>query len=248
MLFSFGGSTLLTGGNIYTSAEVAGAPSWLTLSSDGTNNLGSSYTQSNAGALTPIHIRTQSNEALLAVNQRSSEVFLSRATEGRVKVHAKQDVECFMYVGMFGGALVEVTPGVWQFSKPLYIQCKDELTGIVWGPNPSTTTATNTWNGRANTWAIRATTYPAANRCFQKNKATISGVNDVNNIWFLPAQTQLMACWGAANSFDTDKLFNGALWSATQESVNNAWRLDINGNTSNRDKSSNFRLRCVREE
>ena len=245
------GSTLFPGGNIYTSAEVAGAPSWLTLSTNGTNDVGSSYTQPNASSLTPIYFKTQSNDASGAAD-RSGEVFLSRATQGRVKAYIGQEApipECTMYVGMFGGALVETAPGsdIWQFERPLYVQCADESTSSAWGPNASAPT-TNNWDGRANTWNLRATTYPAANKCFAKNSPVPTSVSDPNYIWYLPAQDQLTACWVAHSSFPTANTFNAIFyWSAT-EIGSYAWSVTFtSGLMSGFNKTSSYRLRCVRE-
>ena len=84
------GSKLLNfqGNNVYTTAEISGTPSWLTLSSNGTNDLGISYTQTNATSLTQVYIKMQKNTTGI----RSADIFLSRATEGRVKAYIKQDI------------------------------------------------------------------------------------------------------------------------------------------------------------
>ena len=58
----------------------------------GTNNLGCSYTQPNAAALTPVYFKTQSNSAAGAV-ERVGELFLSRATQGRAKAYVGQEAE-----------------------------------------------------------------------------------------------------------------------------------------------------------
>ena len=73
------------GSNIYTTAE--NAPAWIYFSSDGINNLGTSYTQPNAAVLTPVYIFVHAN---LTPLNRTCVIFLSRATQGRVKAYIRQ--------------------------------------------------------------------------------------------------------------------------------------------------------------
>ena len=92
MLSASGAAKLMNfQGNIYTTAELINPsiPLWFTLSTDGVNDVGTSYTQPNATTLTPIYLRAPSNTATGAVDQKT-ELYLSRATEGRVKTFFSQ--------------------------------------------------------------------------------------------------------------------------------------------------------------
>ena len=82
-------------GNIYTSAKLLlSNATWLSLATDalGTNNVGSSYTQANAGALTPVYLCTQSNAGAPLATARYTELMLSRQAQGLTKVYVVQDV------------------------------------------------------------------------------------------------------------------------------------------------------------
>ena len=88
LAFSGGATQLNYQTGVYTTAEVANptTPSWFTLSTDGTNDVGTSYTQPNAASLTPIYFKTLTNTAA----PRSGAVYLSRATQGRAKAYIGQ--------------------------------------------------------------------------------------------------------------------------------------------------------------
>ena len=164
-------------------------------------------------------------------------------------------VEGAMYVGYFGGELVRNSRGVWKFTRKLYVQDSDESSGQ-WATEIGETGVTNRTDGKGNTLALynlSSTAYPAANRCFEKNVnfSDIGNVNQANYVWYLPAQSQLMAIWVAHSSFATaGKLYSGNYWSATESSAYVAWYVDFDsGNTRNTlyGKTNDYQVRCVRE-
>ena len=91
--YSGGATQLNYQPGVYTTAELVNpsTPSWFTLSTDGTNDVGASYTQPNAASLTPVYLKTESNIAASGLSARSREVFLSRAAQGRVKAFIRQN-------------------------------------------------------------------------------------------------------------------------------------------------------------
>ena len=252
--YSGGATQLNYQPGVYTTAELVNpsTPSWFTLSTDGTNDVGSSYTQPNAASLTPVYLKTESNDFFGRV-ERTGEVFLSRATEGRVKAYIGQMApECTLYVGMFGGELKEdPITHEWQFERPLYVQCADASTGIQWQTTTAETFITNKWNGRGNTYDLynAGTTHPAANLCFAKNSGiiTYTDITDYSSdyIWYLPAQNQLMACW-VIQTFSSNYFY----WNSTEYTTltTNAWNVHFSdGLTYYGIKTNISRVRCVRE-
>jgi|GEM_PF-6798460 len=157
-------------------------------------------------------------------------------------------IEGAMYVGYFGGELVKSASGVWKFTRKLYIQDRDESTGIEWATESSATNVTDMMDGKGNTWKLRSADYPAANLCFEKN-SNVTGVSDLNYIWYLPAQNQLLATSVVYNSFETNEIW-GPYWSATEVYPSSTWYVggnSIYGVFNVQDKSSVLRVRCVRE-
>ena len=236
------------GSNIYTTAEVTSTPGWLTISSDGTNDFGISYTQPNAAALTPVYIKVQGNTT---ADSRAGEVFLSRATQGRVKAYIGQNLGCggTMYVGYFGGELVyNSATQKWKYEQPLYVQCDDASTSIPLATATGPMGVTNVWDGRGNTWTLNnlsPTNYPAANLCFNKNTPAPTSKGDMD--WYLPAKNQLVACWVVHNSFVSP--FDASYyWSVTEYTTDNAWVMSFNmGYVATSSTGANIRLRCVKE-
>jgi hypothetical protein len=159
-----------------------------------------------------------------------------------------------LYVGMFGGALTR-TGNEWQFPNKLYIQAKDQSSGLRWGPTNDKTDVTDYWDGKGNTLALyqlSSTKYPAAKACFEKNSgyASITGETDANYVWYLPAQRQLMAAWVSYYSFDDAKPLSAFYRSATEDDASAAWVVYfVNGGTNYNDgpKASSLPVRCVRE-
>ena len=88
--FAFIGGAMLLNyqPDVYTTAELT--DSWFSLSADGINNVGTSYTQPNAASLTPIYLHAPLNFLTGAVAQKG-ELFLSRQTQGRVKAFLSQN-------------------------------------------------------------------------------------------------------------------------------------------------------------
>lgn len=155
-----------------------------------------------------------------------------------------------LYVGMFGGALTKNASGVWQFEKALYVQNKDQGTGVQWSSVMTTTGVTDDIDGRTNTYTLRnmSTAYAAATVCYNKNTGTISTVSDLK--WYLPAQKQLMAVWTVHNSFDSQYQFSDNYWSATEHGANfrYSWVTSFStGATGYAGKTETFSVRCVRE-
>ena len=166
-----------------------------------------------------------------------------------------------IYVGRFGGELKMNALGEWEFEKDLYMEESDDSVNEVWQTNdvllPGGTTTFE--GGKYSTYNLylASTTHPAANTCFLKN-SVVTGLNDPNYIWYLPAQKQLQAIWVAHNGFDpADKLIDSNYWSSTEGSANSAWAAylgDVWGdggtNASSKDNwygMLTFRIRCVRE-
>jgi len=80
------------GADIYTMAQVR-TPSesvWLSLSSDGANNVGDNYIQPDISALTPVYFRILQNAAQFGVAGRSAEMMLARVGAGRTKAYIGQ--------------------------------------------------------------------------------------------------------------------------------------------------------------
>ena len=163
-------------------------------------------------------------------------------------------VEGAMYVGYFGGELVRNSRGVWKFTRKLYVQDSDE-SSAQWATGNRYTGVVDKVDGKGNTLALYnlSSTYPAANRCFEKNInfRAISDVNQANYIWYLPAQNQLMAIWAAHNSFAaTKKLASYYYCSATESHANDAWSVYFGSGytyTSGYGKTYKHQFRCVRE-
>jgi len=159
-----------------------------------------------------------------------------------VKVVQKED-ECTMYVGMFGGALKN-TGGVYQFERPLYVQCADASESIRWRVTQlsgifSPTKAEDRWNGRENTYILYQDSYQydASELCYNKNTnantISYSFTNKTysdNYIWYLPAQNQQIASWVVSSSFDYDyKFAKAAYWSSSEVIVYNAQGIEQTG-------------------
>jgi hypothetical protein len=168
--------------------------------------------------------------------------------------------EGLLYVGRFGGALKR-TGNEWQFPTKVYIQAKDQSSGLRWGPKNDDTAADSYWDGKGNTLALyqlSSTNYPAAKACFEKNSGYAS-ITEKDVVWYLPAQNQLQAAWVSNNSFDgAYKPSSVYSWSSTEYSSysSSAWIVSIgsgsisdysNGFTNSHEKDSSNRLRCVRE-
>jgi len=131
-----------------------------------------------------------------------------------------------LYVGMFGGKLTEDPNGVWQFERELYVQPGNEggpTAKYQWDSNASVSASglINKWNGKGNTYTLGSSpNYAAAYACYSKN-GQVTGLDDPNYVWYLPAQSQLMAVWGAHPSFDAAYEFTALkndyyYWSATE--------------------------------
>ena len=161
-----------------------------------------------------------------------------------------------LYVGMFGGELRETYSGSneWQFERPLFAQTADEGAGTYY---PWKTTAdatpgtTSTWDGKTNTLALNNAQHPAGYACMQKNtnSSGITAVTDPDYVWYLPAQDQLMAVWGAYASFDPGFQFSSNFyWSSTEAYGMYAWIVYFyDGFVDFNSKTASLPVRCVRE-
>jgi len=123
-------------------------------------------------------------------------------TAGRLTFVVKvvQNIECTVYVGMFGGELSK-NGNVYQYERRLYVQCADEVEGTPWTTFSSGAPVpiTSDWNGRGNTWDLRSEDFPVPNKCFVMNNPTTA--NAAAMTWYLPAQAQLTGVWVAYNNF-----------------------------------------------
>lgn len=162
-----------------------------------------------------------------------------------------------LYVGFFGGALVEKEPGVWQFERRLYVQNTDESTGV-WSTNTTVLQGTNDWDGKTNTFNLYSNRYsnPAAELCFKKNDnyAGIFSITDANYQWYLPAQKQLVAVWVIHPSFERAYQFKSAnYWSSTEYNARDSWYgnfetgVSTDGFSYHIPKTGGYWVRCVRE-
>lgn len=203
-------------------------------------------------AITGGSVHTKTKVYLHATENTSSDraaIFYVTAGQLTFKVTVNQSVAP-LYVGMFGGALVQNAGGEWAFEKPLYVQHDDESTGIAWYSNTTTTSGvTDDIDGRTNTYTLRnsSTDYYAASLCYNKNTGTtISSASDLT--WYLPAQKQLMAVWVAQESFGTNKLSSADYWSSSEYNATHSWYVNFsNGLTNTNAKTNSYRVRCVRE-
>ena len=167
-----------------------------------------------------------------------------------------------LYVGRFGGELKAISgtaytdDAVWMFDKSLYTNRTDASTSVQWKTaNTAADVATSGWNGKLNTLNLGSAvynsptvTYPAFNLCFTKNSGSITGVNDANYIWYLPALNQLMGVWVVNESFGAYVFPSYTYWSATEVDATTAWYVSFDtGTTNNNTKAFNRRVRCVRE-
>ncbi|NDV84935.1 fimbrial protein [Bacteroides sp. 51] len=166
-----------------------------------------------------------------------------------------------LYVGYFGGALVQKEPGVWQFERVLYVQNADEAMNVKWASTTGVVNVMGDWDGKGITLALSqmsTTDYPAANLCFQKNNnwSSITGKTSANYDWYLPAKKQLMGVYVANAGFEREEQLSGAAganyyWSATETSGSTAWSMKSNGvsmgGISPKTSATSTRLRCVRE-
>jgi hypothetical protein len=186
---------------------------------------------------------------------RTATVTLTGNGGATASVTVTQDEPPLLYVGMFGGELKE-TDGVWQFTKPLYVQAYNETsTNIQWQTsNVASGVTTSNADGRLSTWNLNtesSTNFPAANLCYKKNTGIMSDANDM--VWYLPAQKQLMAVWVAQESFGSNKLSTDYYWSATEYDATRSWYIYFfSGFTSYVAKDTNSQVanpqvRCVRE-
>ncbi|MDD3038673.1 DUF4906 domain-containing protein [Bacteroides sp.] len=160
-----------------------------------------------------------------------------------------------LYVGMFGGELLEDESGVWQFTNKLYVDAVDSE-GLLWANEPRNNITTHKNNGKGNTWTLNtgdnSTKYPAANYCFQKNVGweSLGSTTAPNYVWYLPAQNQLMGVWIAKNGLDTDiNILNH--WSSTDfGNEGKSWFVGFGGGTTISNPQNvmgGYLVRCVRE-
>ena len=165
-----------------------------------------------------------------------------------------------LYVGRLGGKLLKnTTTGEWQFERELYVQPGNHggqnATHQWYSDDTTLSGSSDKETGKDNTYALAtaSSNYAAAYACYSKN-GPLTGSTDPNYVWYLPAQTQLMAVWGAHPSFDaaykftTDNLY----WSATENSASSAYYVNFSNGETRHDyghyKSSVQYVRCVMEK
>lgn len=125
--------------------------------------------------------------------------------------------------------------------SPLYAYPVDNSTGVQWYNGTYTTTgATSTTDGQANTIAIVASLGAGNYAAYLCDTLTALGHSD----WYLPAKDELDAMY--SNKLDGDFIFD-YYWSST-ESDTEAWRQSFgNGSQDSISKSNPYlRVRCVR--
>lgn len=166
-------------------------------------------------------------------------------------------------IGKFGGASgftegTDAAPNIkGSYTKYLLIQ-----------PNTSGTTATDNvirkWSDNtAKQWQSETRKYwdhtytltkidnasgLASDYC---NNLVIGGKDD----WYLPTQAQLMAIWGILRGIqentsyaDYSAFYAYGYWSATERTMTDTWFVNFNnGRVNNTSKSSEYRVRCVRD-
>jgi hypothetical protein len=208
---------------------------WLTTSKNGDNITLATVATGNPvmeGRMAKVHIRAGNLAGVINVTQ-----------------------EGLLYVGRFGGALLETNPDEWQFEKALYMQGQNQggtNATYQWKTEVTSTPGTRSYlDGKGNTLAMTrtGTTHSAATACFEKNSgyASIEEKDDPNYVWYLPAQKQLQAVLVSHNSFGT-KLSGANYWSATAADAPAAWFLSFgDSRTSNTSQRFSYRVRCVRE-
>jgi hypothetical protein len=207
----------------------------------------------NTGAGNPLTITLQKEAANGSKNGKTATITFTSLIDGSMWYITITATDA-LYVGMFGGAVKVIGTNEWQFENKLYIQARDQSSGLTWGPTGDNTGVRDYWDGKGNTLALyqrSSTNYPAANACFTKNSGhtSITEKTDANYVWYLPAQKQLMAVWVSNNSFDAYKL-SADYRSATENSTMYAWNVNFgDGATHNyNDKATpSLRVRCVRE-
>lgn len=123
---------------------------------------------------------------------------------------------------------------------------KDERTGLWWSAYSTSSTITNSFS--AATDDVRPTGGNAIAFCTGLNTAVFGGKNN----WYLPTQKELMQAYiDGIYSQDTAFGTTGYFWSSTEVSSlsTNAWYVHVNnGLTELSDKSTGWRVRCVRRD
>lgn len=128
--------------------------------------------------------------------------------DSRVETHEKG------YVGMFGGPIIEVSPGVFQYPEKLYVDKTDLPAGTYWGLDgvslPQGELSES--DGKHNTLYLTGNYGDAAKAaadCFSKNKP-YAGTNPWLYQWFLPSVEELLAVLITQNGLtDVDPFLTG---------------------------------------
>ena len=158
-----------------------------------------------------------------------------------------------IYTGMLSGQLADVGGGVWRYEKSVYVQTSYARTSLLWQTeNIPATATTNLWDGKQNTYNLyhASTKHPAADNCFTKNDnyTNITGVNDPNYNWFLPAQKQLEALWVILPALPSGTMSSNYHLSSTEEGNTNSMVFHFGSSSSQQyAKSTAHYVRCVSE-
>lgn len=127
--------------------------------------------------------------------------------------------------------------------EPLFVQQADEAVDQEWkttaGADDITTDSME--DGKINDSQVsNSTTFPAFKAC---KDLVYGGFSD----WYLPAVDELYLLWknsAAIGGFSADDY-----WSSSEVDVDDAWKADFDdGETNNRSKISQLRVRCIRRD
>lgn len=144
-----------------------------------------------------------------------------------------------------GGVIACMNGGI----NNLVASTTDNSTGIIWGGFGTTTNATSTTDGAANTSTIvtaLGSTSNAAGTC-----STYAATGGYTSGWFLPAGDNTGVS-GQLNCLYTNQTAIGGFitalyWSSTESSADNAWYQGFSGGAIGNDsKFNSYRVRCVR--
>ncbi len=169
-------------------------------------------------------------------------------------------------IGYFSGEWIEVDAndnpspgsGIWRLSKKTVVANKNvSESPVAWATGSEAVGVSNRFDGKSNTLELyknETYQYPAATACFKLNNGytEIITTDDVNYMWYLPAQNQLTAMWIVNNALITNAGFTkpttGDYWSSTEDTSTGARYVGFNkGVTDYKTKTQTALIRCMRD-
>ena len=152
-----------------------------------------------------------------------------------------------VYAGQFGGNNYMITPSncIDSTCSNLDTAAAGDTYTTAWatgGGNPAygvATGATSLTNGVTNT-NILAGSYTDTNAAKFCQNLIFGGYTD----WYLPAIDELIHLYANRSAFGFDTAVN--YWSSTEQTINNAYYMNINGTRTSYDRSYSYHVRCVR--